>query len=88
MEKTAQYSTAGPAALPAQRIILFGSAICGEADGESNLDVLASKNTSELFVKCLKTRAELCSPGVHADILVYTPDELRQMVEDGNPFIL
>ena len=32
--------------------------------------------------------AELCPRGVHADILVYTPDELRRMVEEGNPFIL
>jgi hypothetical protein len=25
---------------------------------------------------------------VHADMLVYTPHELRQMVDDSNPFIL
>jgi predicted nucleotidyltransferase len=71
-----------------QRIILFGSVARGEADAESDLDVLVIKDTPEPFVKRLELMAELCPPGVHADILVYTPDELRRMVEDGNPFIL
>jgi uncharacterized protein len=71
-----------------QRIILFGSAARGEADAESDLDVLVIKETPVPFVKRLETMAELCPPGVHADILVYTPDELKQMVEEGNPFIL
>jgi uncharacterized protein len=71
-----------------QRIILFGSTARGEADAESDLDVLVIKETAEPFVRRLETMAELCPPGVHADILVYTPEELRQMVDDGNPFII
>jgi predicted nucleotidyltransferase len=71
-----------------QRIILFGSAARGEADAESDLDVLVIKDTPEPFVKRLEALARLCPPGVHADILVYTPGELQRMVEDGNPFIL
>ena len=71
-----------------QRIILFGSVARGEADAESDLDVLVIKDTLEPFVKRLELMAELCPPGVHADILVYTPDKLRRMVEDGNPFII
>lgn len=71
-----------------QRIILFGSAARSEADAESDLDVLVIKDTTEPFVHRLETMAELCPLGVHADILVYTPEELRQMVADGNPFIV
>jgi uncharacterized protein len=71
-----------------QRIILFGSAARGEADADSDLDVLVIKETPEPFVQRLETMARLCPPGVHADILVYTPEELQRMVEDGNPFIL
>ena len=71
-----------------QRIILFGSTARGEADAESDLDVLVIKETSEPFVQRLEAMARLCPPGVHADILVYTPEELECMVEDGNPFIL
>jgi predicted nucleotidyltransferase len=71
-----------------QRIILFGSVARGEADAESDLDVLVIKDTPEPFVKRLETMAELCPLGVHADILVYTPAELKRMAEDGNPLIL
>ena len=71
-----------------QRIILFGSAARGEADAESDLDVLVIKDTTEPFVHRLETMAKLCPPGVHADVLVYTPEELRQMVAEDNPFIV
>ncbi len=71
-----------------QRIILFGSVARGEADADSDLDVLVIKDTTDPFVHRLETMAKLCPLGVHADILVYTPDELRQMIDDGNPFIL
>ena len=71
-----------------QRIILFGSAARGEADADSDLDVLVIKDTPEPFVQRLETMARLCPSGVHADILVYTPEELQRMIEDGNPFVL
>ena len=71
-----------------QRIILFGSTARGEADADSDLDVLVIKDTPDPFVKRLELMAELCPLGVHADILVYTPSELKLMIEDGNPFIL
>ncbi len=71
-----------------QRIILFGSVARGEADAESDLDVLVIKETPEPFMKRLEIMAKLCPLGVHADILVYTPDELRRIIEDDNPFIL
>jgi hypothetical protein len=32
--------------------------------------------------------AKLCPPGIHVDILVYTPQEIRAMEEEENPFIL
>jgi len=70
------------------RVILFGSVARGEADADSDLDVLVIKDTTDPFVCRLEAMAELCSLGVHADILVYTPHELQQMIDDENPFIL
>jgi predicted nucleotidyltransferase len=70
-----------------QRIILLGSVARGDDDAESDLDVLVIKDTDDP-VRRLEAMAELCPLGVHADILVYTPHELRQMIDDGNPFIL
>jgi predicted nucleotidyltransferase len=71
-----------------QRIILFGSVARGEADADSDLDVLVIKDTTDPFVHRLEIMAKLCPMGVHADIMVYTPHELQQMVDDENPFIL
>jgi predicted nucleotidyltransferase len=69
------------------KVILFGSAARGDADAESDLDVIVIKETEESFVERLEVMAKLCPPGVHADILVYTPEEIRTMVEEENPFI-
>lgn len=71
-----------------QYVILFGSTARGDTDAASDLDVLVVKDTQEPFVHRLETMAALCPLGIHADILVYTPDELRLMVADRNPFIL
>jgi predicted nucleotidyltransferase len=70
------------------KIILFGSAARGEADAQSDLDLIVIKDTKESFIERLEAMAKLCPPGVHADILVYTPEEIRAMVEEENPFII
>ena len=59
------------------KIILFGSAARGEADAQSDLDLIVIKDTRESFIERLETMAKLCPPGVHADIFVYTPEEIR-----------
>jgi uncharacterized protein len=71
-----------------RKVILFGSAARGEADAQSDLDVIVIKNTQESFVERLEVMARICPPGVHGDILVYTPEEIRTMVEEENPFII
>jgi len=70
------------------KVILFGSAARGEADAQSDLDVIVIKDTQDSFIERLEAMAKLCPPGVHADILVYTPEEIRAMVEEENPFII
>jgi predicted nucleotidyltransferase len=70
------------------KIILFGSAARGDADAESDLDVIVIKDTQDSFIDRLETMAKLCPPEVHADILVYTPEEIRAMTAEENPFII
>jgi predicted nucleotidyltransferase len=70
------------------KVILFGSTARGEADAQSDLDVIVIKETQEPFIERLETMAKLCPAGIHADILVYTPEEIRAMEEEENPFII
>lgn len=70
-----------------ERIILFGSHARGEADEYSDLDIVVIKETEERFLDRLKTIYELVRPTFAMDVLVYTPQELAQMQERGNPFI-
>jgi predicted nucleotidyltransferase len=70
------------------KVILFGSAARGEADAQSDLDLIVIKDTKESFIERLEVMAKLCPPDVHADILVYTPEEIRAMVGEENPFII
>src|SRR5262245_2909967 len=54
-----------------QRIILFGSVARGDADAESDLDVLVIKDTTDPFVSRLEVMAALCPLGVRRYSGVY-----------------
>ena len=70
-----------------ERIILFGSAARGEADEYSDLDLVIIKQTDERFMQRSIQATRLVPSDVATDILVYTPEEFRRMVEEDNPFI-
>lgn len=70
-----------------ERIILFGSAGRGEMDEYSDVDVIMVMPTRKRFLDRL-TDAYLCwTLPFGADILVYTPEEFQQMVEDDNALV-
>ena len=71
-----------------ERIILFGSMTRGAVGEWSDVDLLIIKETPLPFLQRLKEVALLCRAPVGVDYLVYTPQELAQMVDDQNPFIL
>ena len=70
-----------------EKIILFGSAARGETDEYSDLDFIVVKNTDERFIRRLVDVAAYLPRDRSIDVLVYTPQELRRMVDGGNPFI-
>jgi predicted nucleotidyltransferase len=71
-----------------EMVILFCSLARGDVGEWSDLDLLIVKETSEPFLQRSKEVALLCCVLVGVDYLVYTPDELDEMIERGNPFIL
>ncbi len=71
-----------------ERIILFGSMARGTIGEWSDVDLLIIKETPLPFLQRLKEVALLCRAPVSVDYLVYTPQELAQMVDDQNPFVL
>lgn len=72
-----------------QRIILFGSRARGEADEQSDYDIVLIKRTERPFVERLRDMVpylvQLRRP---VDILVYTPEEFEQMSETGLGWIV
>jgi len=70
-----------------ERIILFGSQARRTADQYSDLDIVIIKETDERFLDRLNTVYELVQPRFAMDVLVYTPQEFREMQEQGNAFV-
>ncbi len=69
------------------RAILFGSFARGQADSESDLDLLLIEQTDSPFLERGLQHLPLYRLGVGVDLLVYTPEEYQRLKEDGNPLI-
>lgn len=70
-----------------QKIVLFGSQVAGKPHGCSDVDIIVVKETKARFVDRLKEVTEFLDVPFAVDVLVYTPQELQEMVARGNPFI-
>jgi len=70
------------------RILLFGSAARGTSDRLSDLDVIVvAERVAPRFLDRIAEAFDLIDPRYALDILVYTPEEYRSMLEAGNPLI-
>lgn len=67
-----------------EKIILFGSQARGEADADSDVDLIIIKKTRKRFIQRL---LEVPLLPVAADIFVYTPEEFERMLQQENPFL-
>ena len=73
-----------------EKIILFGSYAYGEPHGDSDIDLLIVKDTTERFLSRLDTVRRLAD-GAHRHIpfepIVLTPSEVDQRLRKGDQFI-
>ncbi len=73
-----------------ERIILFGSRVRGEHRPDSDLDILVIAESDEprsVRSRMLYTATSSIARDVDADILVYTPDEVREWSSAPRAFV-
>jgi predicted nucleotidyltransferase len=77
--------TAAAAELGVRRVVLFGSLVRGNPRLSSDLDLLFVWPTRLDFLARTVELYRRLQPQVSTDLLVYTPDEMRQMIH--KPFV-
>ncbi len=76
------------AACEPQRIVVFGSFARDETHELSDLDLIVVMETSERFVDRIGLVRDACqNVGVEVQPLVYTPDEIDEMLVTGSSFL-
>ena len=71
-----------------ERIIIFGSYARGEADEQSDVDVVVIKQTDKRFLERLIEVARCLDNDLgKVDVFVYTREEFEEMQRGENPFI-
>jgi predicted nucleotidyltransferase len=71
-----------------QKIILFGSRARGQADRDSDYDLLIIEKTRQpRYRRAVPYRRALKDLGTSKDIVVWTPSEIREWQNVSNAFI-
>ena len=71
-----------------EQIIIFGSCARGDADEQSDVDVVVIKQTQARFLDRLLEVAKLLDNDLgKVDVFVYTREEFEEMRRRENPFI-
>ena|SRR3989338_5291665 len=70
-----------------KKIILFGSLVNGRVGLTSDIDLIVVRNTKERFLDRLESIYKEVEPDMAVDILVYTPQEIREM-KSWNSFVM
>ncbi|NLC67551.1 MAG: nucleotidyltransferase domain-containing protein [Clostridiaceae bacterium] len=63
----------------AEKIILFGSFARNEEKEWADIDLIIVKDTGKPFYKRLEEVVEITKPEMAADIIVYTPEEMKSV---------
>ena len=71
-----------------QKIILFGSYAWGKPTEDSDIDLfLIMESNLRRDKRALQVQKAFSQRTFPLDIIVYTPEEVKQSLERGNPFI-
>lgn len=70
-----------------ERIVLHGSLARGDWNRASDIDLIIVKATDQPFIQRIGDVLDLCRSAMDVEPLVYTPDELRSMLAEGNSFL-
>ncbi len=70
-----------------RRVVLFGSFARGDYHAMSDIDLLIVKDTERPFLDRISDVLALCDYDVPLEPLIYTPEELQRMLEEGNSFL-
>lgn len=71
-----------------EKLILFGSVAQGDIHEWSDLDLVVIKKTEQPLLERIEEVLRLIRPKVGLDVLVYTPEELEELVADRRVFVL
>lgn len=69
------------------KVILFGSAVRGEASDDSDIDLLVVSETDDTIEESIRARLAIGAIGVPVDILVHTPEEFSELSRDRNSVV-
>ena len=71
----------------ALKVVAFGSVARGDCDEWSDLDLLIVAETKRPFLERYRDFAGLYDVWPRLDLLIYTPAELAQMIDEENPLV-
>ena len=71
-----------------EKLILFGSAAQGEIHEWSDLDLVVVKRTDKSMLERIEEVLRLVRPKVGLDVLVYTPEEMADLIAERRVFVL
>lgn len=64
-----------------EKIIIFGSIATGNVSENSDIDMVIIKKTSARFLDRIGEVMRLLRPKVALDVLVYTPEEYKDLIQ-------
>ena len=71
-----------------EKIILFGSAACGELGPDSDADFLIIKTDTPLYgADRIRELSRMIDRDIPVDLLIYRPEEVEQRLKIGDPFL-